>query len=81
MIAHSPWLSLEPYPNHAFSAILEATARRLPEKVAFANPEGKTYTFAALGRLLQCPHGAREGGPEIVWPILAGGIAHTGRPG
>ncbi len=91
MIAHSPWLSLEPYPEMPVSSFLEATAKRLPDKVAFVNPEGKKYTFAQvwansgrLARVLQ-ERGVKKGdfvgvyAPNCVeYPIIMHGILRAG---
>jgi acyl-CoA synthetase (AMP-forming)/AMP-acid ligase II len=67
MIAYSPWLSLEPYPEIPLYHYVEASAKRYPDRVAFANPEGRSYSFAKLwrdsgrlARLLQ-DRGVRKG--------------------
>jgi acyl-CoA synthetase (AMP-forming)/AMP-acid ligase II len=91
MIAHSPWLSLEPYPEFPLSRFLEISAQRYPDKTAFTNPEGRSYTFARLwadsgrlARLLQ-EKGVSKGdfvgvyAPNCIeYPVIMHGILRAG---
>ncbi len=45
MVFKSPWPSLEPYAPTSVPAMMEATVRRLPNKVALMTAEGQAYTF------------------------------------
>ncbi|MDP9238503.1 MAG: AMP-binding protein [Chloroflexota bacterium] len=45
MIFNSPWPSLEPYAPITVPEIIEATVRRLPDKVALMTAGGPAYTF------------------------------------
>ncbi|MCH8346151.1 MAG: AMP-binding protein, partial [Chloroflexi bacterium] len=60
MIIHSPWFSLEPYPQITLTQLLEPSASRFQDKPAFITAEGQEYTFGhiweacrRLGRFLQ----------------------------
>ncbi len=60
MIVHSPWFSLEPYPQITLTQLLEPSASRFRDKPAFIAAEGPEYTFGhiweacrRLGRYLQ----------------------------
>ncbi len=60
MIVHSPWFSLEPYPQISLTDLMERSAHRFQEKPAFIAAEGPEYTFGQvweasrrLGRFLQ----------------------------
>ncbi len=48
MVAAGPWPSQAPYPKHHFSAILERTAHRLPDKPALIGADEKARTFSEL---------------------------------
>jgi acyl-CoA synthetase (AMP-forming)/AMP-acid ligase II len=91
VIAYSPLLSLEPYPELHLSDMLAVTARRYPDRVAFSNPEGASYTFAELwansgrlARLLQ-EKGVKKGdtvgiyAPNCIeYPLIMHGIMRAG---
>ncbi len=60
MIFSSPFLSLDPYPKLPLPAFAEGAARTVPDKVAFYDIEGRSFTFAQvwhtvrkIARLLQ----------------------------
>ena len=60
MLFHSPWFTLEPYPNITLTQLLAPSADRFQEKPAFVSVEGQEYTFGRtweacrrLGRFLQ----------------------------
>ncbi len=88
---HSPWLSLAPYPEVHVSSFVEASVRKHPDKVAFADTEGRSYTFAnlwsasgRLARLLQ-EKGVSKGdaigiyAPNCIeYPIVMHGILRAG---
>lgn len=48
MVFSSPWKSLEPYEPISVPQMIEATARRLPDKPALIAAEGAQYTFGQL---------------------------------
>ncbi len=48
MVFRGPWPSLEPYVPTSIPQMVEATVRRLPDKVALVNPDGTSYTFSQL---------------------------------
>ena len=57
---HSPWFTLEPYPEIPLTELLAPAARRFRDKPAFITAEGRSYTFGQtweagrrLGRFLQ----------------------------
>ncbi len=57
---HSPWFSLEPYPEIPLTRLLEPAAERFRDKPAFITVEGRAHTFGhtwqacrRLGRFLQ----------------------------
>jgi len=92
MIVHSPWFSLEPYPQISLTDLMEPSARRFQDKPAFITAEGEEYTFAhvweacrRLGRYLQ-DEGVQKGdrvailsanAPEY---LFAGGVVTTLSP-
>ena len=45
MVFKSPWPSLEPYTPMSVPQMMEATVRRLPDKVALMTADGPTYTY------------------------------------
>ena len=45
MVFKSPWPSLEPYTPMSVPEMMEATVKRLPDKVALMTAEGHAYTF------------------------------------
>ena len=60
MLFHSPWFTLEPYPEIPLTQLLEPSARRFQDKPAFINVDGTVHTFGhiweacrRLGRYLQ----------------------------
>ncbi len=60
MLHHSPWFTLEPYPEIPLTRLLAPSAERYRDKPAFINFDGKSYTFGdiwqacrRLGRFLQ----------------------------
>src|SRR5207244_13023988 len=69
MVALSSRLSQAPYPRVPLTALLEATARRLPDKPAFVGVDDVVYTYdrlwtdsRRLARVLQRRAGVRLGG-------------------
>jgi long-chain acyl-CoA synthetase len=57
---HSPWFSLEPYPEIPLTELLAPAARRYADRPAFINYDGTVHTFGEtwtacrrLGRVLQ----------------------------
>jgi acyl-CoA synthetase (AMP-forming)/AMP-acid ligase II len=59
-IFHSPWYSLEPYPEIALTDLLQPSAERFRDKPAFISVDGEAHTFGhiwetcrRLGRHLQ----------------------------
>jgi acyl-CoA synthetase (AMP-forming)/AMP-acid ligase II len=91
MIVTGPWPSLEPYPEVPLYSYLEASAKRLPDKMAFGNPEGRSYTFGKLwidsgrlARMLQ-EKGVRKAdtvgifAPNCIeYPLMMHGILRAG---
>src|SRR5256712_11062980 len=60
MLFHSPWYTLEPYPEVSLPGLLAPSADRFRDKAACIGVEGASYTFGdiwqacrRLGRLLQ----------------------------
>jgi len=44
----SPWFSLQPYPRWPLPYLLEAAAARYPDRTAFINFDGRSYTFEQM---------------------------------
>src|SRR5919202_6953747 len=68
MVASGPRPSLAPYPRQPLPALLEASARRLPNKPALIDSDGEVRTYAELwtacrwlARALQRHAGVRRG--------------------
>ena len=68
MATTGPWPSQAPYPKHHFSQLLEASARRLPDKPALIDIDEKPYTYGRLwdatrrlARFLQREAGVTKG--------------------
>ncbi len=60
MLFHSPWFSLEPYPEVPLMELLAPAAERFQDKPAFISADGQVHTFGRvwqaarrLGRFLQ----------------------------
>ena len=60
MLFHSPWFSLEPYPEIALTDLLAPAAEKHRDRPAFINVDGTVHTFGQtwqacrrLGRFLQ----------------------------
>jgi len=67
MLFHSPWFSLEPYPEIPLTQLLAPAAERHRDRPALINVEGEAHTFGhtwqacrRLGRFLQ-DHGIEKG--------------------
>ncbi len=91
MLIHSPWASLQPYPDSTLPEFLESSVDRFRDKTCIANVDGTEYTFGKvwesgqrLGRFLQ-DQGVQKGDriailsanvPEYV--VAFQGIVHAG---
>ncbi len=91
MLIHSPYASLQPYPDVTLPEYLEHSAHRFKDKTCLINVDGTTYTFGQiweagqrLGRFLQ-DQGIQKGErvailsaniPEYV--VAFQGIVHVG---